>query len=149
MITKAMQPKAMLPEKNNKLGIEKTKTILTISVGFFLDVIEVIKSKNYFRLAEVLFRLMQFGNIVSIAQQAWAEAKEYSLEETKAIIAHVKQELELENKKTEETIERAIEVIPRVYELVLKGTSLFADVQDVYNEIRAIFSSKGELAVAA
>lgn len=148
MKVKALKPAIVVAQQDGTLGIDNVKNILTIVVTFFVDVVDVIKTKNYIQLLQIVWNLVRFGNIIDVAKLAWEELQEMSLEETKAVTDHIKAVLELPDEETEDKIEQAVDIIPRVYELALKVLGIGGEALQVWNEVKAIFSSNGELAAA-
>lgn len=146
---KSLKPSVVVAQNDGSLGVDNIKNILTVVVTFFLDVIDVVKTRNYVRLLEIVWNLVRFGNILDVAKQAWEESKELSLEESKAIVGHLKEVFDLENDSVEERIEAAIDVIPRIYELALKVVGVGSEAVDIWKELKAIFSVEGEIAQAA
>ena len=136
-------------QNDGQIGIENVKTILTIVIAFFTDLITAIKSKNYFLLLNIVGQLLKYGNIVFIAQEAWKEIKDTSQAESAVIVNHIKSELDLENDNLEAQIESAIEVIPEIYQLVLDVLGLAGRGQELYNRLRVLFRRTGDLQAAA
>ena len=64
------------------------------------------------------------------------------MEETNDIHLHFTEVLDLPNDKAEELIEKAFGVIPRVYELALRGLGLVTDVRVLWGDVRSIFSNE-------
>lgn len=146
---KSLKPSVVVAQNDGSLGVDNIKNILTVVVTFFLDVIDVVKTRNYVRLLEIVWNLVRFGNILDVAKQAWEETKELSLEESKAIVGHLKEVFDLEDDSIEERIEAAIDVIPKIYELALKVIGIGSEAVDIWKELKAIFSVEGEIAQAA
>ena len=132
--------------KSEKLGTNNLKNILTVIVTFFVDVITVIKTKNWAQLLQILLGLMRFGNIIALAKDAWNELKDLDATETKDIIEHIKSVFDLENDDTEKLIERAFDVIPRIYDLVLSALDVYSQASAIVNEIKDIFGKDEEAA---
>lgn len=147
--SRALKPSVIIAQQDGSLGVDNVKNILSVVVTFFLDVIDVIQTRNYVRLLEIVFNLVRFGNIIDVAKSAWLELQEMSLEESKAVVEHVKVVVDLDNDELEKKIEDAIDIIPRIYELALKVLGIGAEAIDVWKELKAIFSDEGELAQAA
>ena len=146
---KSLKPSVVVAQNDGSLGVDNIKNILTVVVTFFLDVIDVVKTRNYVRLLEIVWNLVRFGNILDVAKQAWEETKNLSLEESKAIVGHLKEVFDLEDDSIEERIEAAIDVIPKIYELALKVIGIGSEAVDIWKELKAIFSVEGEIAQAA
>lgn len=139
-------------QSDGSLGIDNIKTIVTVVTTFFVDLLNVIKSRNYFDLLPLVFNLIRQGNIIAIAGLAWEEIKDTSLAESNDIHQHFVGVFNIPDDKTEQLIERAFGVIPKVYELFVSGTVLVSDAKSVWSEIQSIV--KGEdlpevLAIAA
>lgn len=144
LLSRNLQPIKVVFQTDGSLGTNNLKGIISILVSFFVDIVEVFKTKNWFRLVEIIFNLMRFGNIVQVAQEAWKELKDLSQPETEEIVKHISAVLDLENDKTERLIERAFEVIPEVYQIALDGLGLYNRSVEVVQELRSIFRGEDE-----
>lgn len=142
---KQLRPLKVVYISNNELGIDNAKAVLTVAITFLVDLLAVIKTKNYLRIAEILFGLIRFGNIIDIAKDAWKEIKDLSQAESQELYNHFAQELDLENDVAEELIERAVSTIPRIYQLALDALDVVAGARDIFSELRVIFGGNGEL----
>jgi hypothetical protein len=134
---------------SQKLGVDNIKIILTVAIAFFTDLITAIRKRNYLLLINIVANLLKYGNIVVIAQDAWEEFKDTSQPESAEIIMHIQTELDLENEDLEDKIEKALAVIPEVYDLVLSTLNLAARGKDIYDRVVALFGKKGALEEAA
>lgn len=132
--------KLVVQQEGGRLGIENVKLIVTVVTTFFVDLIQILKNKDYLNLINLIFNVIKQGNIIALAKMAWEEIKDASLEETNDIHLHFAQVLDLDNEKTEQLIERAFHLIPEVYEIALKGVALFGEVKGLFGNIKDIFS---------
>lgn len=132
----------IVAQDDGRLGIENAKIIVTVVTTFFVDLSRIIKTRDYINLVSLLFNLIKQGNIIAVAKTAWEEIKDASLTETNDLHLHFAEVLDLDNDKTEQLIERAFALIPKAYELALKGLSLYGDVKGFVAEVGDVF--KGE-----
>jgi len=144
LLSRKLQSLKVVYQADSSLGIENIKGIITVLVSFFIDIVEIFKTKNWFQLVEIIFNLMRFGNIVDVAQEAWRELKDLTQPETEEVVKHITAVLDLENDKTERLIERAFEVIPKVYQLVLDGFGIYNRASDTFQELRSILRGEDE-----
>lgn len=131
------------------LGIDNMKIVLTILLTFFTDILEVFRSGNWLRLGQTLIGLLQYGNIVMIAQQAMEEFKDLDQAETQELSDHFAAEFDLPNDEVEAKIEQAVAVIPEVYELVLDGLDIFSRGNQIVVRVRELFGKAGRLEALA
>lgn len=131
------------------LGIDNMKIVLTILLTFFTDILEVFRSGNWLRLGQTLIGLLQYGNIVMIAQQAMEEFKDLDQAETQELSDHFAAEFDLPNDEVEAKIEQAVAVIPEVYELVLDGLDIFSRGNQIVLRVRELFGKAGRLEALA
>ena len=130
---------------NQDLGIDNVKIVLTILLTFLTDILEVFRSGNWLRLGQTLIGLLQYGNIVMIAQQALEEFKDLDQAETQELSDHFAAEFDLPNDEVEAKIEQAVAVIPEVYELVLDGLDIFSRGNAIVVRMRDLFGKAGKL----
>jgi len=142
---KKLSPLRIVYQKNGELGIDNIKLVLTVIITFLVDVLTIIRTKNWIRLVEIVFSLTRYGNIVDIAKDALKELKDVSQEESQQIYEHFSKEFDLENDTTEMLIEQAISTIPRIYQLIIDGLDLVGTGREIYQEISFIFNKEGEL----
>jgi len=131
------------------LGIDNVKTVLTILLTFLTDILAVFRTGNWLSLGQTLIGLLQYGNIVMIAQQALEEFKDLSQAETEELSAHFAQEFDLPNDDVEAKIEEAVAVIPKVYELVLDSLDIFSRGNAIVVRMRDLFGKAGRLEALA
>lgn len=140
--SKLLKPTVIVPKVSGELGIENLKTVTTVVVTFTVDIIEIIKTKNYLRLFEVVLNLIRFGNIIEVAKQAWPEILNLSGQESKQWNEHFQIVLDLEDDATEALIEQGFSFIPRVYQLVQNGIGVVAGARELYAEIVDLFDGE-------
>ncbi|WP_282781097.1 hypothetical protein [Phaeodactylibacter xiamenensis] len=132
------------------LGIDNIKIVLTILLTFLSDILNAFKTGNWLKLGQTLIGLLQYGNIVMIAQQALEEFKDLDQQESAEISRHFAQEFDLQDDEVEAKIEQAVAVIPEAYELVLDGLDIFARGNELVTRVRSLFGKAGKLeAIAA
>lgn len=132
------------------LGIDNIKIILTILLTFLSDILNAFKTGNWLKLGQTLIGLLQYGNIVMIAQQALEEFKDLDQQESAELSRHFAKEFDLQDDEVEEKIELAVAVIPEAYELVLDGLDIFARGNELVTRVRSLFGKAGKLeAIAA
>lgn len=132
------------------LGIDNIKIILTILLTFLSDILNAFKTGNWLKLGQTLIGLLQYGNIVMIAQQALEEFKDLDQQESAELSRHFAKEFDLQDDEVEEKIELAVAVIPEAYELVLDGLDIFARGNELVSRVRSLFGKAGKLeAIAA
>jgi hypothetical protein len=132
------------------LGIDNIKIVLTILLTFLSDILDVFKTGNWLQLGQTLIGLLQYGNIVIIAQQALEEFKDLDQQESAELSRHFAQEFDLQDDEVEAKIEQAVAVIPEAYELVLDGLDIFARGNELVTRVRSLFGKAGKLeAIAA
>jgi superfamily I DNA and RNA helicase len=132
------------------LGIDNIKIVLTILLTFLSDILNVFKTGNWLQLGQTLIGLLQYGNIVMIAQQALEEFKDLDQQESAELSRHFAQEFDLQDDEVEAKIEQAVAVIPEAYELVLDGLDIFARGNELVTRVRSLFGKAGKLeAIAA
>ena len=136
---KQLAPLRVIYKSDGSLGIDNVKEIMTIVVTFFVDLIAVLKDRNWFRLFDVILNLLKFGNIVTLAKEAWDEFKDMSPDESRAVVDHFKEIFDIENDHLEALIEHAFEVIPRIYDLVLDAWGIGVRGIEIFNELKDIF----------
>lgn len=145
-----LSPLRVAYKKNNELGVDNIKAILTIAITFFEDLVQAIKTRNYFRLFEIVSRLLQFGNILAVAQQAWEEFKDLkSSGEAQEVVDHFAVEFDIANDQLEAKIESALSLLPRIYDLAIGLLGIAADAKDIYDEAHVIFMQTTEPAAKA
>ena len=131
------------------LGIDNIKIVLTILLTFLSDILNVFKTGNWLQLGQTLIGLLQYGNIVMIAQQALEEFKDLDQQESAELSRHFAQEFDLQDDEVEAKIEQAVAVIPEAYELVLDGLDLFARGNELVTRVRSLFGKAGKLETIA
>jgi hypothetical protein len=132
------------------LGIDNIKIVLTILLTFLSDILNVFKTGNWLQLGQTLIGLLQYGNIVMIAQQALEEFKDLDQQESEELSRHFAQEFDLQDDEVEAKIEQAVAVIPEAYELVIDGLDIFARGNELLTRVRSLFGKSGNLqAIAA
>lgn len=131
------------------LGIDNIKIILTILLTFLSDILNAFKTGNWLKLGQTLIGLLQYGNIVMIAQQALEEFKDLDQQESAEISRHFAQEFDLQDDEVEAKIEQAVAVIPEAYELVLDGLDIFARGNELVTRVRSLFGKAGKLETIA
>ena len=132
------------------LGIDNIKIVLTILLTFLSDILNVFKTGNWLQLGQTLIGLLQYGNIVMIAQQALEEFKDLDQQESEELSRHFAQEFDLQDDEVEAKIEQAVAVIPEAYELVIDGLDIFARGHELLTRVRSLFGKSGNLqAIAA
>ena len=127
------------------LGIDNIKIVLTILLTFLSDILNVFKTGNWLQLGQTLIGLLQYGNIVMIAQQALEEFKDLTQSEAEELSAHFAAEFDLPNDEVEAKIEEAVAVIPEVYDLVLEGLDIFSRGNAIVVRMRTLFGKAGKL----
>lgn len=143
---KTLKPVQVIPAADGNFGIENAKSVMTVIIVFFTDLITIIKTKNWIRLAELLIVLMRYGSIIEMAGMAWKELKDISQPETQELVNHFKSIFDISDDAAEAVIESAIEVIPRIYSLALSALDVVATGKDLLDEIKRIFGKEGEIA---
>lgn len=131
------------------LGIDNIKIVLTILLTFLSDILNVFKTGNWLQLGQTLIGLLQYGNIVMIAQQALEEFKDLDQQESAELSRHFAQEFDLQDDEVEAKIEQAVAVIPEAYELVLDGLDIFARGNELVTRVRSLFGKAGKLETIA
>jgi len=131
------------------LGIDNVKIVLTILLTFLTDILDVFRNGNWLRLGQTLIGLLQYGNIVMIAQQALEEFKDLSQAEAKELSDHFASEFDLPDDEVEAKIEEAVAVIPEIYELVLDGLDIFSRGNAIVVRMRELFGKAGRLEALA
>ena len=127
------------------LGIDNIKIVLTILLTFLSDILNVFKTGNWLQLGQTLIGLLQYGNIVMIAQQALDEFKDLDQQESAELSRHFAQEFDLQDDEVEAKIEQAVAVIPEAYELVLDALDIFARGNELVTRVRSLFGKAGKL----
>ena len=125
-------------QANGKLGIENAKLIIEIIVIFFADIVNILKTKNWLLLGQVILKLVSYGNVIAIAQEAWQELKDVDQGESEALSLHFAAKFDLDDDDTEHVIEQAVGFIPRVYDLVEDGLDIFGRAQVIWTELREL-----------
>jgi len=139
LLSPALQaPRVVRAQEDGKLGIENSKIVLTVVVTFFVDLIAAVREKRYIAIIEILFGLIKYGNIIAIANLAWAEFNDYDSDEIDELNAHFARVFDLENDQVEELVERAVAVVPDIYDIA-------QDSIGIYGRVRAIFDATKEL----
>lgn len=146
---KNLSPLKVVYQKGGLLGIDNIKNIMTVFIVFFIDLLEIIKSKNYVRILETVWGLVRFGNIIDIAKDAWLELKDVDQAESEELYLHFATEFDIENDQVEALIEQAISTIPRIYQITLNALSVIASAREIWMEVKNIFGSDGEIEVLA
>lgn len=127
-------------DQNGKMGVENVKMVLAVVVTFFTEIIIALRDRNYLQIASIIFNLFRVGNIIAMAQVAWLELKDMSEDEAREVNAHFAAVFDIENDVLEATIERAVAVVPAVYELVGDVLDVWARGRNILAEIQAIFA---------
>jgi len=141
---KLKAPRVIRSSADGNLGVESINTIVTVGVTFTVDFLSALASRNYIGMATTAFGLLQYGNVIALLPLALEEIKDTSLAESNEVVAHFASVLDLENNETEALIEQAAALLPKIYELVLDGYSLFGRVSALVQETRQIFSGNQE-----
>lgn len=134
--------KVLVAQQGGELGIDNVKLIVTVLVTFFVDLVNIIKNKEYINLITLLFNIIKQGNIIASAKQAWEEIKDASLQETNDIHLHFTEVLDLDDDRAEQLIERAFGIIPKVYELALRVVGFISDGRALLDEVKSIFGGE-------
>ncbi|MEO0626373.1 MAG: hypothetical protein AAFY91_05260 [Bacteroidota bacterium] len=137
--TRLTAPRAINLREDGTLGIENSKLVITILVTFFTDLLRAIKTGNIGAILSTLLSLISYGNLISLAETAWNEIKDTSLDEAEELRLHFNQTLELENEETERMIEFAVSIVPQVYSIAIDALSTFNRVQALIADIRQTF----------
>ena len=127
-------------QQDGKLGIENVKMILTVVVTFFTEMILALRDRNYGQIAAIVFNLLRLGNIIQMAQMAWKEFRDMDEQEAFLVSDHFKQVFDIPNDELEAQIERAVAVVPAVYDLVGDALELLGKGKDLWAQIRSIFA---------
>ncbi|MEM9836165.1 MAG: hypothetical protein AAF828_06670 [Bacteroidota bacterium] len=143
--SKQLQPQVVTRDQDGNLGVESIKTIITVLVTFGVDIIAFLKAKNYLGLISLIPRLLAQGNIIAIAEQAWQEIKDTSLEESNDIHLHFTEVLDLDNDETEATIEYAFSIVPRVYGFAIDALTFVGNVRAFIDEVRDRFGGSAKV----
>jgi hypothetical protein len=133
-------PRAIERQSGGSLGVDNIKTVITVIVTFFVDLILSINDRKFSRIIATLFGMLQYGNLIVLGKEAWNEVKDTDLVESNDLVAHFAAEFDIKDDETERIIEYAVGLIPRIYELVLDSTSVVNRAIALYEEARAEFS---------
>jgi len=134
-----LQPTRVVAMSNTgELGIENIKIIMEVLVVFLVDIINILKTKNWLLLGQTILKLLSYGNVIALAEMAWQELKNVSQDESEALHQHFKDVLDLENDETELAIETAVGFIPRIYALVEDALAVVGNGQALWKEIKAL-----------
>ena len=138
---KLSAPRALTLRADGTLGVDNINTILTAVLTLIADLVEVIKNRQYLAAFGVVGQLMAFGNVIQLAEMAWKEIKDLTLEESNLVVAHFAATFDLEDDRAEEMIEYALGLLPRIYAVILNGMGLFGEIQLLVAEIKTVFGS--------
>lgn len=141
-----LTPQLVALQADGKLGVENIKAVFTILITFLVDLFEVFTKGNWMQLANTIFNILRFGNIVVVAKDAWAEFQDTSAEESREIVEHIKAELDLENDELESTIEAAISLIPEIYDLAMEVLAIGGTALDIWKRAKDVFGPGGKVA---
>lgn len=139
-----MAPRAVTLQTDGTLGVDTAKLIITVAVTFGVDLVRAIKTGNIGSILSTLLSLISYGNLIALAEQAWDEIKDTSLEESNELNQHFADVLDLENDETERLIEFAVSVVPRVYGIALDGIGIYSGIRTLIAEVREEFSGDEE-----
>jgi len=129
-------------QANGTLGIVNVNLIVSILVTFVVDILAVIKERDYFALFRIIPALIAQGNIVTVAAEAWEEIKDTTLEESNDIHRNFTEVLDLKDDEAEQLIEDAFGLVPKAYGIVINALTVVASARELYEEGRALFGTK-------
>lgn len=129
-------------QADGSLGINNINLIVRILVTFVVDILAVIKERDYFALFRIIPALIAQGNIVTVAAEAWNEIKDTTIEESNDIHRNFTEVLDLTDNETEQLIEDAFGLVPEAYAIVINGLTVVYSARDLYAKARALFATK-------
>lgn len=108
--------------KAQALGIENFKKGLTAAVNVAEILIAIFKDFSLqtalSQLTKLLFDFAFYRGVIEKASEIWAEAKDTDTGEAYELYEHFKVEFDIENDDQEAKIEKALEFVPKLYEIV-------------------------------
>lgn len=121
------------------LGIDNIKRITTTVVVAFVDLQKAIKTKDYLGMIRAILGVFQAGNIIAVANEAWEEIKDVTLQESNDIHKHFAEVLDLEDDQAEKLVEYAFGLVPRVYAIAVQGIGVVVNARSLVEETKDVF----------
>lgn len=137
---------AITRDSDGKLGIENAKLILTAVITTSVDLIQAIKNRDWLKLVTIFLALMRYGNLVGLAQEAWAELRDTSPTEAEALARHFQQTFDIPDDALESRIEEAVLLVPKAYDLITDSLELVSRTTDLWAQLRDIFNAAADAA---
>lgn len=113
-----------------ELGVDNIITLLSLILAVRVKLIKLFQKFNLLRLVDVGAEILTYGNVLNLANQAWAEFKDLKPAETKQVVAALRKNFDLpdDQEELERRIEEGLELLPQGHQLVLDNIKYISKV---------------------
>lgn len=105
------------------LGVANIILLLSLILDIRVKLVDLFKKFSLARLLDVGMEILRYGNVLTLANQAWAEFKDLKPEETAQVVAGLKEKFDLpdDQEEIERRIEEGLELLPEGHALVVQN----------------------------